>query len=113
MENFLASIRYNDWILHVLLALPILGAIAVFASPKAVAKRLALVVTIAELVLSLGLWWSVNTATGTMELLSPFAWIPQWGISYQVGIDGISMMMVLLTTLLMPLCVLGSFKGIT
>jgi NADH-quinone oxidoreductase subunit M len=41
------------------------------------------------------------------------AWIPAWGISYAVGIDGISLTMVLLTTLLMPLCVLGSWHYIT
>ena len=113
MINFLNSINYNGWILHVLLALPIVGAILVFLSPVALAKRLALVVTVAEFVLSVGLWWSVNTANGTMELLSSTPWIPQWGISYSVGIDGISLMMVLLTTMLMPLCVLGSFSSIT
>jgi NADH-quinone oxidoreductase subunit M len=113
MESFLASIQYNSWILHVLLALPLVGAVAVWMSPAALAKRLALAITTIEFILSAGLWWSVDTTTGTMELVSTWAWIPQWGISYQVGIDGISLMMVLMTTLLMPLCVLGSFNQIT
>ena len=113
MENFLASIGYNTWILHALLLVPALAAIPVFLSTPALAKRLALLVTVVELVLSLGLWWSVDTSTGTMELVSTVSWIPQWGISYAVGIDGISLMMVLLSTLLMPLCVLGSYNYIT
>ncbi len=113
MINFLNSVSYNAWILHALLAVPLLGALAIFLAPAGVAKRLALVVTLAEFVLSAGLWWSVDTINGTMELLSSTPWIPGWGISYAVGIDGISLMMVLLTTMLMPLCVLGSFHSIT
>jgi NADH-quinone oxidoreductase subunit M len=113
MREFLASLQYNGWVLHALLAIPILGAALVMAAPAAVAKRLAFVVSLVELVVSLGLWWSVDTSTGTMELVFARNWIPQWGIQYAVGIDGISLMMVLLTTLLMPLCVIGSWNYIT
>ncbi len=113
MTALLSSIGYQGWILHVLLALPAVGAIPVFLAPAAVAKRLALAIAVAEFVLSLGLWWAVNTTNGTMELVTTVAWIPRWGIAYSVGIDGISMMMVLLTTLLLPLCVLGSWSYIT
>ncbi len=113
MNQLLASIGYNSWVLHALLVIPTAGALLVAALPKEAAKRTALVITVVEFLVSLGLWWSVNTATGTMELIAAYKWIPQWGISYAVGIDGISMMMVLLTTLLMPLCVLGSFTYIT
>ena len=41
------------------------------------------------------------------------AWIPAFGISYHVGLDGISVFMVLLTTFTMPLAILGSWKYIT
>jgi NADH-quinone oxidoreductase subunit M len=81
--------------------------------PVALAKRTALVITVAEFLLSVGLWWAVDTNPGTLQLTSSTPWIPAWGISYAVGIDGISLMMVLLTTLLMPLCVLGSWNYIT
>ena len=113
MSTFLASINYNSWILHVLLLFPLIGAAAVFLGPAAMAKRLALAITVAEFLLSVGLWWSVNTANGTMELVQTVPWIPQWGIAYSVGIDGISLTMVLLTTMLMPLCVYGSYNYIT
>jgi NADH-quinone oxidoreductase subunit M len=113
MEQFLALIGYQRWILHVLLALPLLGIVPIlFGSPR-VAKRIALTVTVAEFVLSAGLWWALNTLPGTLQLNVSVPWIPAWGISYAVGMDGISLTMVLLTTLLMPLCVLGSWNYIT
>jgi NADH-quinone oxidoreductase subunit M len=112
MNAFLASVGYQQWILHVLLAIPLLGVVPVLLGSAAAARRTALVVTTLELVLSLGLWWGVDTGTGTLQLTASAPWIPAWGIRYAVGIDGISMTMVLLTTLLMPLCVLGSWNYI-
>ncbi|MGH7561080.1 MAG: complex I subunit 4 family protein [Gemmatimonadales bacterium] len=113
MTAFLASLGYDRWILHVLLALPVAGGLLVLLAPAARARTLALVVTTIELVLALGLWWAVDTRHGTMQLVSSYPWIPGWGVRYALGIDGISLTMVLLTVLLMPLCVLGSWTQIT
>jgi NADH-quinone oxidoreductase subunit M len=113
MTQFLSAIGYQQWILHVLLGLPLLGVVPILLGSPRSAKRIALIVTIAEFVLSAGLWWALNTAPGTLQLRASVPWIPAWGISYAVGMDGISLMMVLLTTLLMPLCVLGSWSYIT
>ncbi len=113
MTEFLDSIGYGQWILHALVVLPLLGVVPVLLGPESSAKRTALVVTTAELVLSLGLWWALDPARGTLQLVSNTPWIPGWGISYRVGIDGISLVMVLLTTLLMPISVLGSWRYIT
>ena len=113
MTHLLAAIGYPDWILHALLVLPLVGAVPVLLAPVAAAKRIALAVTLLEFLLSVGLWWAVDTRPGTLQLTSSLPWIPSWGIRYAVGIDGISLTMVLLTTLLMPLSVLGSWKYIT
>jgi len=113
MTQFLASIGFDRWILHVLLVLPLVGVIPVLLGSVALAKRTALVITVIEFLLSVGLWWAVDTNPGTLQLTSSMPWIPAWGISYAVGIDGISLTMVLLTTLLMPLCVIGSWNYIT
>jgi NADH-quinone oxidoreductase subunit M len=113
MTSLLASIGFERWILHVLLALPLLAVVPVLLAPAAFARRIALVATTIEFVLSVGLWWAVDTSAGTMQLSVSIPWIKAWGISYAVGIDGISLTMVLLTTLLMPLCVLGSWNYIT
>ena len=113
MTSLLASIGFERWILHVLLALPLLAVVPVLLAPAPLARRIALVATTVEFLLSLGLWWAVDTAPGTLQLTASLPWIKAWGISYAVGIDGISLTMVLLTTLLMPLCVLGSWNYIT
>ncbi|HWB43376.1 MAG TPA: NADH-quinone oxidoreductase subunit M [Gemmatimonadales bacterium] len=113
MTEFLDSIGYGQWILHALVVLPLLGVAPVLLGPESSAKWTALAVTTLELVLSLGLWWALDPARGTIQLGSNTDWIPAWGISYRVGIDGISLVMVLLTTLLMPLSVLGSWRYIT
>jgi NADH-quinone oxidoreductase subunit M len=113
MNEFLDSIGYGQWILHVLILLPLLGAIPVLLGPRSSAKWTALGVTTLELVLSAGLWWALAPGVGTLQLVSNTPWIPQWGIGYRVGIDGISLVMVLLTTVMMPLSVMGSWSYIT
>ena len=112
MSHLLQSIGYNHWILHVLVLLPLAGVAPVLLGDERSAKRVALAVTLLEMVLSLGLWWAFDAAQGGMQLVSSAPWIPRWGISYQVGIDGISLFMVLLTTIMMPLSVLASWTSI-
>ncbi|HEU4699722.1 MAG TPA: NADH-quinone oxidoreductase subunit M [Gemmatimonadales bacterium] len=113
MTDFLTSIGYGQWILHALLVLPLVGVLPILFAPEAAAKKIALAVTTLVFVLSAGLWWAYDPAVPGMQLTSLAPWLPQWGINYSVGIDGISLVMVLLTTLLMPLSVLGSFRYIT
>ena len=112
MTEFLQSIGYNGWVLHAIVLLPLIGMVPVLLAPEASAKRIAFVVTTLVFVISAGLWWSLDQASGQLQLVSNMAWIPAWGIAYRVGIDGISLFMVLLSTALMPLAVLGSWKYI-
>jgi NADH-quinone oxidoreductase subunit M len=93
--------------------LPLVGVVPVLLGPESTAKHTALAVTTIEFLLSAGLWWALNPGNGGMQLASNTPWIPSWGISYRVGMDGISLVMVLLTTALMPLSVLGSWRYIT
>jgi NADH-quinone oxidoreductase subunit M len=113
MIDLLASISYGQWILHALVLLPLTGVVPVLLGDERSAKRMALVVTILEFLLSVGLWWSFDPNQGGMQLASSAPWIPRWGINYQVGLDGISLFMVLLTTAMMPLSVLASWSSIT
>ncbi len=127
MTEFLHSIGYNHWILPALLGLPLLGAFGILIhgllAPRAVTPEgvetahavpqwMALVFFVMLFVLSLGLWWSYDPASGLGERWVSLPWIPAWGASFTLGIDGISLMMVLLTTFLMPLAVLGSWTNI-
>src|SRR5437867_8655521 len=103
---------YAHWILTALIAGPAVAALAVLIAPPRVAKHLALAASLAELALSVPLWWTV-VPSGGMPFQLDAPWIAAWGIHYTVGVDGISLFMVLLTTLLVPLSVLGSYSYIT
>ncbi len=62
---------------------------------------------------SLPLWWWFDAATAKFQFVEQVAWVPSLKISYSLGIDGISLLLVLMTTLIMPLCVLCSWRYIT
>jgi NADH-quinone oxidoreductase subunit M len=110
--SVLESLGYSSWVLHFLIFFPLIGMVAVLLAGEAMAKRLALAFSLIEFVVSLPLWFSFNSATAAFQFGAVVPWIPQWGIYYRVGIDGISLLLVLLTTFLMPLTILGSFKYI-
>src|SRR2546426_8749318 len=103
---------YAHWVLTALLVWPLVAAAVIWIAPERAAKHLALAASLVEFALSLPLWWVFVPAAG-MQLVQTFAWIPGWGISYKVGVDGISLFLVLLTTFLVPLSVLGSYSYIT
>ena len=104
MTDLLQSLGYDRWILNALLVL---------AVPAGRAKHVAVAVTLVEFLVSAGLWWSYVPGGGGMQLEATARWIPAYGIAYHVGLDGISLFMVLLTTFTMPLAVLGSWRYIT
>ena len=103
---------YAHWVLTALLVWPLVAAAVIWIAPERAAKHLALAASLVEFALSVPLWWIFVPAAG-MQLVQTFAWIPGWGISYKVGVDGISLFLVLLTTFLVPLSVLGSYSYIT
>jgi NADH-quinone oxidoreductase subunit M len=103
---------YATWVLDALLAFPLVVALVVLWRPAAEAKWIALIGTVIEFAISVPLWWAFDPGTTAMQFEQLRPWIPAWGISYRIGIDGISLFMVLLTTFTMPLAVLGSFNYI-
>ena len=113
MREFLLATGFNHWILNALLLLPLLGVVPLALVRAEQAKYVALAVTLVEFGLSLGLWWAFDSSNGGMQFPVLIPWLPAWGINYVVGLDGISLFMVLLSTSLMPLSVVGSWKYIT
>ncbi len=113
MSGFLASINYRQWALVALLVIPLVGAALTLALPARAARWVALGTTLVEFIVSLGLWFGFDPSSRLMQFEYNQAWIGYYGIRFHIGLDGISLMMVLLSTLLMPLAVLGSFVGIT
>ncbi len=112
MTALLDAMGYTDWILHALVWLPLLGMALVLAVPEARAKLVAFGYALGLFVLSLGLWWAFDPAEAGFQMTSSVPWIEAWGVSYALGLDGISLFMVLLTTFSTAVAILGSFNYI-
>ncbi|MGH7618920.1 MAG: complex I subunit 4 family protein [Gemmatimonadaceae bacterium] len=127
MTAFLTSIGYASWILPALLAIPLIGAALIWiggaSRPTAPGdevvnggasgpRTLARWTFAAEFVVSLGLWWSFDPAKSAWQSVVDWSWIPSWGIRFTIGVDGIAVMMILLTTFIMLLAVGGSWTSI-
>ncbi|MDH3206234.1 MAG: NADH-quinone oxidoreductase subunit M [Gemmatimonadota bacterium] len=112
MTAFLDSVGYTGWVLHALVWLPVLGLGLVLASDEARAKTVAFWWSLGVMVLSLGLWWAFDISEPGFQMVSTTPWIESWGVSYSLGIDGISLFMVMLTTFSTSIAILGSFNYI-
>jgi NADH-quinone oxidoreductase subunit M len=94
---------------------PLLGAgLLLFVPGDKVAalRRGALLFSLVPFVLSCVLLGAFRVGEDRFQFVEEAAWIPQWGISYAVGIDGVSLFLVLLTTVLTPVVVLWSWGDI-
>src|SRR5687767_1301115 len=123
MRDLLATIGYETWVLPALLLIPIAGAILIYVARigrgraddianAGSARIIAFATLVVEFVVSAGLWWTFDTTRSTWQNVVMKAWIPEWGANFIVGIDGIALMMILLTTFIMPLSVLGSWTSV-
>jgi len=98
--------------LTVLIVLPLAGAVALCFVKETSVRLITLAITAADLLLSLPLWWLFNSSSGGMQFNETALWITTPPIHYRLGLDGISLPLVLMTTILMPLCVLISWHSI-
>jgi NADH-quinone oxidoreductase subunit M len=107
------TIGFPNGDLTVLLAIPVVGALALLLFPRRQRQLLFAVALIASLVNFL---WSLKVlgqfdgTKGEMQLIERVPWMPFYGIEYAVGVDGISLFLILLTTLLMPIAILASWS---
>ncbi|BET69179.1 NADH-quinone oxidoreductase subunit M [Opitutales bacterium ASA1] len=100
-------------ILSLLIFAPLAAAALAAVLPGERLVRIwALISTLSVGAVSLMLLGRFDAASGEFQLVEHAAWIPRFGISYTLGVDGISLLLVLLTTLVMPLCVLCSWRYI-
>lgn len=104
----------TDHILSCMIAVPFLGiALLAWVRDRDWVLRIALAVTLVNVVLAAVLWSRFDDEIAGMQFVERFEWMPTYGIQFAVGVDGISVLLVLLTALLCPLCVLCSWKSIT
>ncbi|MBI1886985.1 MAG: NADH-quinone oxidoreductase subunit M [Nitrosomonadales bacterium] len=101
-------------LLSLLIILPLLGAVMIGFMPRNDdwGRRITLAFTLLVFAISLPLWYLFDTSSHEMQFVTRVPWIPAFNINYAVGVDGISVLLVLLTTLIAPMCVLCSWKAI-
>ena len=93
--------------------LPIIGAILLAFFPKeneGAIKQTALAVAAADFLLSLSLWTNFDNSTHNMQFGLNISWIESWGINYHIGLDGISLLLYVMTTFLTMLCIIASWE---
>ncbi|MGE0764374.1 MAG: NuoM family protein [Bdellovibrionales bacterium] len=100
-------------ILSTLIFLPVLFALVVLATPHKFVRVVSLGLALAHFILSLALFKEFDPSLATVQLSEKFSWVPAMGISYFLGLDGISFWLVLLTTFLTPVVVLASWTSIS
>jgi NADH-quinone oxidoreductase subunit M len=102
-------------ILSSVLWLPIIAAVVLALFPRAAEnwiKVFGFIAALLTFILSLGILGRFEDGTAGFQLVELKSWIPQWGVSYALGVDGISLWLVLLTTLLTPVVMLSSWNTI-
>ncbi len=125
MRDLLLSVGYDRWILPTLLFLPVIGAVLTWLhgvyeyraghigrNYEAFARWLPFGIFLIEFILSCGLWWAYDPGGAIYQPTSTWLWIPDWGVHISLGIDGISLPLVLLVTFLLPIAVLSSWTSI-
>ena len=109
----------TDWpILTMITFMPLVGALMIMLIPtdNPVAERniknVALFTTVITFVASLYIWLKFDPTTSGFQFEERYEWIGSF-MSYHMGVDGISMLFVILSTFLMPFCILASWKSVT
>lgn len=109
METYLSSV------LSLIIFLPVAGVVALSFIPGAresAIKWVTLIVSLIVFALSVPLFFLFDASNPEMQFVYRAPWIESWGAYYAVGIDGISLLLVLLTTFIMPLGVVAAWESV-
>ena len=102
-------------LLSIILWLPLVGAIVLALFPRSAGRAVqagGLLVSLATFVISLVMLGGFRDGEAGFQFVENIPWIPAWGVSYALGVDGISLWLVMLTTLLTPLVILASWNSV-
>ena len=106
-------------VLSLITWLPLVGGVIIMlvrgdeATVASSARWTALWTSLIVLVLSVVLWVKFDTGEAGFQFVEEIPWLPEYGVGYKMGVDGISVLFVLLSTVLTPICVLSSWECIT
>src|SRR3954465_13098031 len=109
------DVTRGDFLIPLILAVPLLGAIFVMCTPKTEAplhRGIGLVFTFATFLISLAMLGNFDPKFDGFQLKFDVEWIPVLGAHFKTGVDGMSIFLVILTTFLMPLTLLGTGRAI-
>jgi NADH-quinone oxidoreductase subunit M len=99
-------------------ALPLAGAVLLLLIPNRDGSRngairwLALAISVAAFAVTLGIWLRFDPMSADFQMVERVPWIPAFGIDYFIGVDGISLLLIVLTGFLTPIALLSSWEGI-
>jgi NADH-quinone oxidoreductase subunit M len=99
-------------ILSLTIWIPILGGLGVIAFGNNRSRPLALIISIITLLVSLPLYFGFDKTTSAMQFVESVAWLPSFDINYSLGVDGISMPLIILTTLINVIVVISAWEVI-
>lgn len=100
-------------VLSTLIFFPLSASLALLAvKNEELIRKLTLLAGVLELILALPLF-GFDLSSGGFQYVELVPWVPQWGLNFHLGVDGISLLMVILTVALLPLCVLCSWNYIS
>ena len=105
----------SENLLVYILMFPVIGVLLLCFIPareKTLLKFVALNAAFLSFLGSLLLWGAFDKSTGFFQFVSQFSWFPILNLNFSLGIDGISLFFLLLTTLLIPLCILISWNSV-
>ncbi len=108
----LTNLYESHWILTFLVFFPGIAGVVCLFLPQQRLRQFAFAAALLEFLVSLPLFWTFQIGRVDFQNFASVPWIPDWGISYALGVDGISLLLVLLTTFLLPISVLVSWEQI-
>lgn len=102
-------------LLSIVTFLPLVGALALLAFPRGKspgARGFALMVTLVEFAISIPLWTQFDNSSAALQFVERAPWIQAIGAQYLIGLDGLSLFLVLLTTFLAPIVIVSSYSSV-
>lgn len=103
-------------LLTLMMVVPLVGAAVIWLLPSAssrLAKPIALGVSLLTLLLALVAWGRFDSGSGDhYQLTETHSWIPQFGVSYALGVDGIALSLIIMAAILTPICLLAAWNDL-
>ena len=103
-------------LLNIVTFLPLMGAVVLMMIPRTeerLIKSWSFFISVVTFLASIPLFYFFDSGSAAMQFETNSSWIPLLGARYHVGIDGISLLLYILTTFIMPLAILSSYSAIT